>query len=167
MVRLNAGDAHEGCFGHYVLAENEHLLLSIYDQLAADHDRFDTLNQFQKRFQSRPIEPKAPDPNDRQLAPARKWTSETPAKKRKERLAWQAYHYHKAQQQYEKDLQTFATNVAEHRRIVSTYPHSLRGYVAYMGDALELDRSPDRQSFFLPNHVRYPLGSQIVDFTPI
>jgi len=147
--------------GDYDLSSNVHLLAQVYEQLAGSKTEFDTLTQFRKRFQSRPVDPPAPDPNDKNLAPYRKWTSTTPEAQAREKIAWQQYHYFKAQQKYEKDQKTFAKDAAHHRHIVSTYPNSLRGYVEYMGNALGLvdqeDNAENPQNFFFAHPRSLPI----------
>lgn len=151
------GAADDADIGQYDLNSNPHLLVSIYDEYAGSRSLLDTLQQFQKRFQSRPIEPVEPDPNDPRLAPFRKWTSGSPEEQAREKTAWREYHYLKAHQQYEKDLQTYTKEAERHRRIVSAYQNSLRGYVEYMGDALGLGAAEDPQSFFFATPRSLPI----------
>ena len=152
---------NETDIGDYTLGSNDHLLVHVYEQIAGLKSGFDTLEQFRKRFQSRPVEPREPDPDDKSLAPYRKWISSTPEARTKEKTAWQQYHYLKAYQQYEKDQKTYTKDAAHHRHIVSTYPNSLRGYVEYMGDALGLARKEDTaenpQNFFFARPRSLPI----------
>ena len=161
MLKDLIGDEPIADIGTYDLALNPHLLAKIYDRFAKSENKFDTLSQFHKRFQSRPVEPTPPAPEDRSLAPYRKWTSQTPEAQAREKQAWQQYHYLKAQHQYEKDQKTYAANAKQHRHIVSTYPNSLRGYVDYMGDALgladEKGHAENPQNFFFARPRSLPI----------
>jgi hypothetical protein len=151
------GVSDEAKVAEYDLRSNPHLLITLYDNIAQATDEFDTLDQYQKRFQTRLNPPSEPDPNDKKIAPFRKLKSETTGERQREKTAWQQYHYLKAKKQYETDLQTFSEKAERHRRIVSTYPNSLRGYVEYMGDAIGLDGAKNSPSFFFTRPRTLPI----------
>lgn len=149
--------SEEAQIAEYDLESNSRLLSTIFDELAQDAEEFDTWDQFQKRFQTRLSPPNEPDPKDKTIAPFRKFKGETQEERQREKQAWQQYHYHKAQQHYETELQTFTEKAERHRRVVSTYPNSLRGYVEYMGDAVGLDRSQNPPNFFFTRPRTLPI----------
>lgn len=151
------GDKEITGMATFDLNSNQHLLIQCYDEIAHERDEIDTHSQFQKRFQSRPSLPDLPDPKDPSLAPFRRWTSETPEEQALERKAWQQYHYLKAQTQYEKNLQAQTKDAERHRRIVSTYENSVRGYVAYMGDTLGMGDATHPQNFFFAQPRSLPI----------
>jgi len=157
ILQKRVGLSDEAQIAEYDLESNPHLLSIIFDDLAQSSDELDTWNQFQKRFQTRLNPPTEPDPKDNAIAPFRKLKGETQEARAKEKKAWHQYHYLKAQQQYETELQTFTKKAERHRRIISTYPNSLRGYVEYMGDAVGLDHSQNPPNFFFTRPRTLPI----------
>jgi len=157
ILQKRVGLSDEAQIAEYDLVSNPHLLCTIFDELAQGSDEFDTWDHFQKRFQTRLSPPTEPDPKDKTVAPFRMLKGETEEERQREKKAWQQYHYHKAQQHYETELQTFTKKAERHRRIISTYPNSLRGYVEYMGDAVGLDRSQNPPNFFFTRPRTLPI----------